>query len=115
MNALYLSELKMGGDDQPLKMLDKKRFEAYFVNKNVGAYYAKQIGLHDLHYLSSGLPTRYYLGFKMKHNDYKTIKAFNHLLVRLYSAHRFDALFAKWGMIPAPILPTEFPDLNVPY
>ncbi len=117
----YLGYLPMNiiqsnsGDDQPLKMLDKKRFEAYFVNKNVGAYYAKQIGLHDLHYLSSGLPTRYYLGFKMKHNDYKTIKAFNHLLVRLYRAHRFDALFAKWGMTPAPILPTEFPNLNVPY
>lgn len=107
--------LSSSGDEQPLKMLQKRRFDAYFVNKEVGAYYSKQIGLHDLHYLSSGLPTRYYLGFKMKHNDYETIKAFNHLLIKLYQNHRFDKIFAKWKMIPSPILPVEFSDLNVPY
>jgi len=107
--------LSTSGDEQPLKMLQKKRFDAYYVNKEVGAYYAQQIGLHNLHYLPSGLPIRYYLGFKMKHNEYQTIKEFNHLLVRLYKNHRFDEIFAKWKMTPSPVLPAEFPDLNIPY
>ncbi|ABV38826.1 extracellular solute-binding protein, family 3 [Shewanella sediminis HAW-EB3] len=107
--------LSSSGDEQPLKMLHKRRFDAYYVNKEVGAYYAKHLGLNDLYYLSSGQPIHYFIGFKMKHNEYETIKAFNHLLVKLYQNHRFDEIFAKWKMIPSPLLPTEFPDLNVPY
>ncbi|WP_299798421.1 ABC transporter substrate-binding protein [uncultured Shewanella sp.] len=107
--------LASSGDEQPLKMLQKRRFDAYYVNKEVGAYYAKQLGMDDLYYLSSGQPIHYFIGFKMLHNDYETIKAFNHLLLKLYRAHRFDALLAQWGMQASPLLPAEFSDLNIPY
>lgn len=102
-------------NQQPLKMLAIERFDAYFVNRDVGAYYANQLNLSDLRYLSSKDRIHYYLGFKMQYNDYDTIKSFNHHLDKLLRQGKFDGLFEQWKIQAPTLAPSEYPGLNIPF
>lgn len=103
------------GNNQPLKMLIRKRFDAYYVNKAVGAYYAQQLGYKDLAYLSASETIRYFLAFKKESNDKNQIKQFNQLLFKLKREGRFDGLYQKWNVSPSQVSPSEFEQLSIPF
>lgn len=102
------------GNLQPIKMLIKQRFDAYFVNKAVGAYYAKQLGYSDLHYISSHKTVQYFLAFKKDHNAKQTVLEFNRLLLNLMEQGAFNELFKQWQVSPATIDPKQFDRLSIP-
>lgn len=111
MNIIQLAS----ANEQAMKMLAMDRFHAYFVNRHVGAYYANQLDIQNLHYLSSGETIHYYLGFNMQYNDYDTIKSFNHHLDSLYRQGTFDSLLNHWNM-QAPIHDqSQYPKFNIPF
>lgn len=103
------------GNIQPLKMLLKRRFDAYYVNKAVGAYYAEQMGYEDLHYISSNETVQYFLAFKKDFNDKETIEAFNQILYKLMQEGAFNQLFEKWRVSPSSIEPSQFDRLSIPF
>lgn len=102
-------------NQQPLKMLAIGRFDAYFVNRDVGSYYAIQLNISDLDYLSSNEKTHYYLGFKMQYNNYDTIKSFNHHLATLLHQGVFEPLFKHWHVKTPKLNPSQYPSLNIPF
>lgn len=111
MNIIQLAS----ANEQPIKMLAMERFNAYFVNRDVGAFYADRLDINNLHYLSSREVIHYYLGFKMRHNKYETIKSFNHHLESLFLQGGFDSLFHSWNMQIPKLNQSKYPHLNVPY
>ncbi len=114
-----LSPLKIrpftAGNSQPLKMLIRERFDAYYVNKAVGAYYAQQLGYKDLAYLPASETIRYFLAFKKESNDKSQIKQFNQLLFKLKREGKFDRLYQKWNVSPSQVSPSEFEQLSIPF
>ncbi|RTR37235.1 transporter substrate-binding domain-containing protein [Shewanella canadensis] len=111
MNIIQLAS----ANEQPIKMLAMARFNAYFVNRDVGAYYADRLDIQNLHYLSSGKVIQYHLGFKIQFNKYETIKSFNHHLESLFQQGVFDSLFHSWNMSPPKLNQSEYLGLNIPY
>ncbi len=102
-------------NQQPIKMLAIERFDAYFVNRDVGTYYANQLRFTDLNYISSNRRIHYYLGFTMAFNDYNTIKRFNHHLDTLLHQGAFNKLYQQWNIQPPKLNKTEYPSFNIPF
>ncbi|NMH64956.1 substrate-binding periplasmic protein [Shewanella salipaludis] len=108
-------ELYPQANEAPLRMLQKGRFDAYYVNKDVGAYYAKRLGLTALDYTPGETHVRYCLAFEMHHTPFESVKAFNRLFQELLSQGRLDAIYRKWHMTPALLDPIMYPELNMPF
>lgn len=111
MNIIQLAS----ANEQPIKMLSMGRFHAYFVNRDVGKFYADQLGITQLNYFSSSKTINYYLGFTIQYNEYETIKSFNHHLESLFQQGAFDAIYQRWNMQAPQLDPSAYPKLNIPY
>ncbi|GIU25053.1 hypothetical protein TUM4644_20030 [Shewanella colwelliana] len=103
------------GDELPLKMLSKRRFSAYYVNKEVGRYYAEKLGLNNLNYLSTHKHIYYCVAFNMEHTSAETVKTFNHEFQRLLNQGKLADIYQKWQMEPAYLDPIMYPEMNMPY
>lgn len=103
------------GDEFPLKMLAKQRFSAYYINKEVGAYYAQQLNLKDLNYLRAEGHTYYCIAFDMAHNTREVVIEFNRTLQNLLEQKKLDHIYQKWNMTPAYLDPVMYEDMNMPY
>ncbi|WP_076412372.1 ABC transporter substrate-binding protein [Shewanella sp. UCD-KL12] len=114
MPAMHIYQFN-SANEQPLKMLSIERFDAYFVNRDVGAFYAHQLGLNGLDYLGSEDKIHYFLGFKMRYNNYDIIKSFNHHLDTLLRQGEFDTLYKQWKMQPPSLPQSEYSPLNIPF
>ena len=99
----------------PLRMLQKQRATAYYVNKDVGAFYAKQIGLSSLNYLSADRHILYCVAFNMQYTSEATVRKFNHLLSNLLTQHKLDDIYAKWQMAPATLATQYYPEMSMPF
>ncbi|WP_335901473.1 substrate-binding periplasmic protein [Shewanella algae] len=101
-------------DELPLKMLARKRFDAYFVNRDVGRWYAGKQGIEGLDYLPSQPKTYYCLAFDIRHNDRQTIARFNRLLLELQQGEAWHQLLQRWQVEPAQWQPEQAQAMNIP-
>ena len=110
-----LTDIYPQGDALPMRMLQKRRFDAYYVNKQVGRFYAEQIGLTDLHYLSADRAILYCVAFNKAFTDSETVRQFNHLFVRLLQEGRLDKIYQKYQMQPIRIPQADLAPKSMPF
>lgn len=109
-------ELYPQANDLPMRMLQKQRFDAYYVNKDVGDYYVKSLGLTDLRYTQGENHILYCLAFDMDHNNFDSVKSFNHLLISLFKAGELDAIYEKWQLTrPKDVNHIDYAKFNMPF
>ncbi|QYJ82678.1 substrate-binding periplasmic protein [Shewanella aegiceratis] len=110
-----LTDIYPQGDALPVRMLQKRRFDAYYVNKDVGRFYAGQVGLSQLHYLSAERAILYCVAFNKAFTDSETVRQFNHLFLRLLQEGRLDKIYQKYQMQPIRLPQTDFTPKSMPY
>lgn len=112
--AEFEIEISPQGNELPLRMLEKQRFIAYYVNKDVGAYYAKKADLSGLNYLSAEQHVYYCIAFNMSSTKLESVLKFNRLLQKLLEQGQLDDIYKKWQMTPAYLDPVMYPEMNMP-
>ncbi|WP_428612259.1 substrate-binding periplasmic protein [Shewanella sp.] len=110
-----LTDIYPQGDALPMRMLQKRRFDAYYVNKDVGRFYARQIGLNGLHYLSADREILYCVAFNKAVTDSETVRQFNHLFVKLLQQGRLDKIYQKYEMQPIRLPEEDLAAKSIPY
>lgn len=103
------------GNELPLRMLQKKRFHAYYANKEGGYFYADKIGLTELNYFSADRQVYYNVAFNKDYTNYDTVKTFNHLFSQLLTQGKLNHVYQKWQMVPAYLDPVMYPEMSIPY
>lgn len=103
------------GNQLPLRMLQKGRFDAYFVNRDVGAWYAAREEIGSLIYLPAAGRIQYCLAFEDRPEQKEKVKQFNHIVYKLSKAGRFDATLNQWKMSPSSLTMPADLHWNMPF
>lgn len=103
------------GNELPLRMLQKGRFHAYFVNRDVGAWYAAKEGIGPLNFLPAVSGVQYCLAFEPKPGQRERVARFNRLIVKLMAQGAFDTTLSQWQMSPTSVSFPADPSWNMPF
>ncbi|MCG9740135.1 transporter substrate-binding domain-containing protein [Shewanella insulae] len=111
----FNTEVYVRGNELPLKMLQKKRFHAYYANREGGYFYAAKIGLKDLNFFSADRQVYYSIAFNKAYVPHQTVRQFNQLFAAMLLQGKFDAIYAKWHAKPAYLDPAVYQEMSIPY
>ena len=96
-------DLQANATGSGMKKLVGKRFDAYYVNKDVGFYRAKQFNIKGFRYTGAQKSLFYFAGFAKEHNSKEMVDKFNKAALKLYKSGVFAKILKKYGIAPAKV------------